>query len=177
MFFREYFNARARERDARKAHNRLVHEVKAAIGNKDVPAIGRLMENLDSSNPVYADLLMEAVKTDDVDVFKAVFSKNPDPNFSLSTGYTMLFCYYNYDAPLLPWSIRQGARNVALFLARHPDLNMEAKEECDYLRLPFGEDEAAPSSIELASRTPGMEEVVIALANRKLQTRVNTPKP
>ncbi len=177
MFLKKFFNDLA-------ATNRLKQssrQMTTAIRQKNVADIEKAWNEVEQKELFvarhYGALVDEALRTDDIAVFNAVFKARPDPNYYFHAGCHAVVSSYEEHTPLLARAIRRGAVNIALFLANHADLDLNAREISEYSRLPFEEKREATSLLELAGRTLGMEEVVIALANRKIAARNNAPRP
>lgn len=179
QFLKNYFSERAQKKERHQLWKQQVQDMAGAIKARNPARISSLWEYADSNmkESLYLALVKDAVATDDIEVFKAFFKGNPDPNLLINGFSAFGFVAQDEWRPLLALAIESRALEIALFLANHPDLDPDIKGTCQiFPRIPFTE-EHVPSLIERASNVPGMEEVAVVLAKRKWQAQQASQSP
>ncbi|MDP7142428.1 MAG: hypothetical protein QF692_04845 [Alphaproteobacteria bacterium] len=125
---RQYFNERAQEKQRRARAKALINDVKTAIENKNITALNDAVDTIlmDYDENVlkkeHRDLLFSAIETKDTDVFKAVYSLLPDPNFMFVWHHGMPGggIHITVFEPVLERCIEKGTEDMALFIAEQP---------------------------------------------------------
>lgn len=114
------------------------------------------------STHVFSRLIVSAMNTDNLDVFRAVFEQNPDSNYVVLRWAHGDFANVeeSYD-PILSLAIKLGKKNVALYLAAQPETRKDVvgyKWSRGFQRSD-NTNELDPVPLEIARTTPGMKDV------------------
>lgn len=114
------------------------------------------------STHVFSRLIESAVKTGNLDVFKAVFEQNPDPNYVVSRWSHGDFADIreSYD-PVLALAIKSEKKDIALYIAAFPETRKDVvghRWSRGLMRSDNG-NEMDPVPLELARTRPGMKDV------------------
>lgn len=111
---------------------------------------------------VYSRLIVSAINTGNIDVFKAVFEQNPDPNYVVSHWARGEFADMSEsNEPILALAIKMGKEAIALHLSEQPDIRKDVvghKWSKGFMRSD-NSFEMDPVPLELARTTPGMKNV------------------
>jgi hypothetical protein len=188
---REFFNDLQEKHQERKkfkaAFAQLATDVKAA----NMASIERLFEAVTTSRFFTLDkkelLLEKAISSDNKEVFiKVLNGASPDVWFYSHSSSGPEGPHYSSKEHILHSAINSNSKNIALFLAQHPKVDVFAqgyKERTVYERgglFSSGHQQVQknPHSLPIvAAKEAGMQEVVDALAERmKMPHPTDSPK-
>lgn len=121
----------------------------------------------------------EAIATDNVEVFKVILNLTNDPNYKIPYFNKLLGSTFDGDHSLLYRAALDKRKNIAMFLAKHPDLNVNE------IGPQYVHNESDPaSSLDLIKGIPGMESVYNVLLMQHPQSpqipqtpKTEIPKP
>lgn len=184
-FIQSWFNELSKQRFFRQQTRAML----TAIEGRDVAAIKAIWKQIDDkegfmgsvtddgrgfldaivfkgggthSTHVFSRLIVSAMDTDNLDVFKAVFEQDPNPNYVISRwSYGDFANVEESHDPVLSLAIKQGKKNIALYLAARPETGRDIvgyKWSRGFQRSD-NKNELDPVPLELARTNPGMKDV------------------
>lgn len=121
-----------------------------------------LQDDGDGGTHIFSWLIMAAVETGDLDVFKAVYEQNPDPNYVVSRWSYGDFANVRVHCdPLLALAIKSEKRDIALYLVAQPGIekNVVGHKWSRGIAMSDNSYEIDPVPLELAGTRPAMKDV------------------
>jgi len=185
-FLAKFFSGRAQKKEYKRQQSELLDAIRNKEPNRVNEIVGRIddlpkflhrtVSDLDIGlfdTRLHSRLLEEAIATDDVETFKAVFSIGQNPNHHLySWSFGMHGGSSGYDT-LLQRAMRDRKKDIALFLARHPDLDINEAGGSSCFDTAFeSKDRVLGKPLDYA-RQAGLDDVVQILAQRQLDQLQN----